>query len=128
MNRTLSLLLLIVLILAVPLRALAGVAVPCMTAHAATMPVTMQSMDHPGVQMADHDCHDAQSCDHVKSHPAQDLCKLCADCCLGSASIPVHIRLALGDRTVSDILLLPVHGYAGFMPEGPERPPRHTVS
>lgn len=124
MNRTLSSLLLIVLILAVPLRALAGVAVPCMTAHAATMP----SMDHLGPQIADHDCHDAQCCDHVKSHPAQDLCKLCADCCLGSASIPIYIRLVLGERTVSDILLLPVHGYVGFMPEGPERPPRHTVS
>lgn len=121
MIQKLASLLLIALMLAVPLRAVAGVALPCMMAgHGATTPADM-----PKAAAADH-CHDEQPCDEGRhAHPAG--CKLCGDCCLGSVSIPVSVRLPLADPPSSDVLILPFRAYASFMPDGPERPPRSTV-
>jgi hypothetical protein len=123
MAKKLTHLLLIALMLVVPLRALAGVAMAC------PMGSEAMQMQHaiPGEMPSGH-CQDMQhgQGDMDQQH-AQGGCNLCADCCLGSASVPVAVRFASFDKSRSPLISLFDLAYSGFQPEGPERPPRSSA-
>lgn len=124
MPKKLASLLLIALMLAVPLRALAGVGMACsMADHAA-----MQMSHDMGHDMPAGHCQDMQSASaDMGAQHAQDGCNLCADCCLGTVSIPAAVQFAFAGKPGSDLVFSLAHAYAGFLPDGPERPPRHAV-
>lgn len=120
--------LLIALILTLPLRAVAAVAVahcPMERAPAA------QSAMHGADEMQAMHCHDMDHGDaagHLQPNPhAQGSCGHCADCCIGAFSLPVSFRMDLPDPAVSTVIPLFERAYAGFQPDGPERPPRSSA-
>jgi len=70
-------------------------------------------------------CHEPE---HPDAPPAQHDCKHCAVCALASAPpIPVGATLAIMPATHS-YTSHPVASFSGFIPEGPERPPRPTLA
>lgn len=123
MIRRLSVVLLAALFLAVPLRALAGMAGPClMPGHVCI------GQDAVKAAAAGEPCHDAHpGGEGMASAVGVDVCTLCGDCCMGSTGLPVPFLVMPGGRPSSDLLLPPVPGDSGFLPEGPERPPRRSV-
>ena len=120
MVRKFHALLLIALMLVLPLRALAGVAMPCPMESQGAM--QMQDDEH-GMP-----CHDMQQahCDHERSH-GHGGCATCGDCCVFSAGLPVSFRLGLIDPPSISPSPLFEQAYLGFQPEGPERPPRSAA-
>lgn len=124
MNRTLPRLLLVVLLLTLPLRVVAAVT---MVACAAHMPPAAHAMehDHPGGMPHAHD-HGGGHGHHDSAHHAATSCSACGDCCLGMFSLPLATPLQFGNATFIPALFIATP-YAGFKPEGPERPPRRTV-
>ena len=133
MTRKFSTLLLITLILTLPLRAVAGMTMAGCAGHDLAaehmQAMAQQSMDacHSS---AGHDdqaghghCHDADTpIKHVGG-----TCSACGDCCVGVLSIP-SVEFSLfnpGSPSVQISFL--AQPYAGFQPEGLDRPPRHTV-
>ncbi len=120
--------LLIALILTLPLRAVAAVAVahcPMESASAA------QSAMHGADEMEAMHCHGMdhgeQDGPRQPNPHAQGSCGHCADCCVGAFSLPASFRLPVPDQPVSTVIPLFERAYAGFQPEGPERPPRSSA-
>jgi hypothetical protein len=71
-------------------------------------------------------CHEAEPSDHHA--PAQHDCKHCAACALGTAlPVPAADSVAITPaphRYASQPAVL----FSGFVPDGPERPPRPTLA
>lgn len=71
------------------------------------------------------DCHETGQPD---TPPAQRDCKHCAACALAS-TLPIPVSgtpaiMTVEQRYASD----PVARFSGFVPEGPERPPRPPLA
>ena len=130
-------LLLISLMLALPLRAVAGIAMNgCSPNHHSAGSV---SSEHSGAQtMQDiSGCHEGKhapssstdNCNH--DHGTNDkhgagTCSACGDCCVGALSIPTIALAVLTHQPASIAIAFVGRTYAGHHPEGPERPPRYT--
>ncbi len=102
--------------LALPLQAFASAAMlDCAFAHTAEI---------EQVVLADHamdGCHDSGQ---PESPPASHDCKHCSACALGAVlPIPSGDSIAIPPPAVS-FTALPAAAYSGFVPDGPERPPR----
>jgi hypothetical protein len=70
-------------------------------------------------------CHEP---DQPDSPPAQHNCKHCAACALASVlPIPVTDHAAVVPVSVR-FLSQPAASFSGFVPSGPERPPRHFLA
>ena len=139
MPRKLTTLLLICLMLAVPLRAAAGVAmIACATSHQTVGHVSeghseaSSMQDMPGCHESgqvfspalDH-CQD----DHGSSGKhAGSTCNACSSCCVGAFSLPAATQTALGLEPGSSLIAFLDRPYAGFHPDGLDRPPRHTLA
>lgn len=120
MAKKLTHLLLIALMLVLPLRALAGVAMACPMGERGAM-----QMVH---EMPSGHCQDMQhEQDDMDRQHAQGGCNQCADCCLASFSLPVSNQFGLASHSPSILNPLFIQAYAGFKPEGPERPPRSST-
>ena len=106
--------LLLFVMLALPLQALAAASM-----MACAFP---QAEARHEMAMADgHGCHDSE----VPELPAGSHdCKHCAACVLGSV-LPVPSADRVADSLPAAAPAIhPDAGYAGFIPDGPERPPR----
>ena len=108
--------LLFLMMLALPVQTFASAAMlDCtFTDQAAMAPMAMA-----GEMMAG--CHEPQQPD---SPPAQHNCKHCAACALASVlPIPATDRAAVVPVSIH-FLSQPAASFSGFVPSGPERPPR----
>lgn len=112
--------LLLLLMLALPLQGFASASMRgCTLSDPAPEPeVTAVGM------MAD--CHETEPSDH---HPrAQHDCKHCAACALGAAlPVPVAGTAAIAPAP-SRYAAQPDSVFSGFVPDGPERPPRPILA
>jgi hypothetical protein len=137
MPRKLTTLLLIGLMLALPLRAVAGLAMfGCAPGHHTAGLVSPEHSDAQSMQ--DMPCHEGKpapatahdNChqDHGSTGKHANTCSTCGDCCVGALSIPVISQTALISEPDSVLISFVDRSYAGFQPEGPERPPRHALS
>jgi hypothetical protein len=106
--------LLLFVMLALPLQALASAG---MLACALAQPDA-----HHEMAMGDGDgCHDSE----VPEHPAPSHdCKHCAACALGSVLPAPSAERVADSLPAAGPAAHPDAGYAGFIPDGPERPPR----
>lgn len=119
---------LIAMIMTLPVRALAGMNLVHgpMGAEAAAP----SAVDMAGDVHAMH-CHEGDR--GQPDAPAQPDghahagCAVCADCCIGAVSPPVPFRFAFLDKPRSAPIPLIEQTYAGFQPDGPERPPRSAA-
>jgi putative hemolysin len=114
--------LLLLLMLALPLQTFASAAMQsCMAPH----PVLPEQVAMADAMMAD--CHEHKQSD---SAPAQQHnCKHCAVCALASA-LPVPAAadtLAIVPATTR-FISHPAASFSGFIPDGPERPPRTSLA
>ncbi|MGE5318728.1 MAG: hypothetical protein ACM3KD_00975 [Hyphomicrobiaceae bacterium] len=114
--------LLLLLMLTLPLQAFAYSAMQVCTIvdQGAAEQVAM-----PGEGMAMAGCHTP---DHPHSSPAQHECKYCAACALASA-LPIELAgstpvVPLAHSFASQ----PAASFSGFIPDGPERPPRPSLA
>jgi hypothetical protein len=129
-------LVIIALIATLPLRAVAGVAMahcPMDAAPATQAPVAMPVSDATqAMHCHDMDDGDAQGSMARAHEPAPDqhtqgACSHCVDCCVGAFSLPASFRFSLPDSSPSSVIPLFQPSYAGFLPDGPERPPRSST-
>lgn len=136
MTKKLTTLLLISLMLALPLRVVAGVAMfGCAVSHHASAGQMSQEM--AGESMAG--CHSAGHGDTAPSHGnchengdtptkhAGSTCSACGDCCVGALSIPAGVQTLFDRDLASSLISLPDAAYVGFQPQGLDRPPRNAV-
>jgi hypothetical protein len=125
---TLHRFLLMLLMLALPLQSFASVAVPgCMATDAAQASLpAMAPMAMDGEMMAG--CHEHEQPD--SSAPTHHDCKHCATCALASAlPIPVTDTGTPAIVPVSTRFIAhPAASFSGFIPDGPERPPRLSLA
>lgn len=122
MARTLKLSLLAVLLLTLPLRAVAGVAMLSCMAHHAGMAVAVTA----DMGAADH-C--AQASEHAPTQPSAKFgaeCTLCGDCCVAGAALPILVAVSPLLPSNDGPPVIRSSAYPGFEPDGPERPPRST--
>ena len=110
-----------VLMLTLPVQAFAySVMQGCVLPYQGAAEPTVQ-MAMPAEAMAN--CHEADSSQH-QGLPAQYECKFCAACGLASA-MPIEF---VGSPPVVPIAHSfapqPAASFSGFIPDGPERPPR----
>jgi hypothetical protein len=113
--------LLILLMLALPLQAFAAASMlGCALSHRAA-----------GEQMAMVDgmmagCHETEQPD---APPAQHDCKHCAVCALASALLPIPASNTPAILPVTHHFTShPAASFSGFVPDGPERPPRPSLA
>ena len=114
--------LLMLLMLVLPLQALAATSMlDCALSHQAVVePLAMADDMMAG-------CHETEQPD---ASPAQHDCTHCAACALASAlpmPMPITDRLAIAP-VPHCFTSQPAASFAGFIPEGPERPPRATLA
>jgi hypothetical protein len=114
--------LLLLLMLALPLQALATASMRvCGTASHPAMAEQMAMADEA---MAN--CHEPDQ--QPETPPAQHDCKHCAACALGAAlPIPAADTPAVAPTPVR-FLSHPAAPFSGFIPDGPERPPRISLA
>jgi hypothetical protein len=102
------------LMLSLPLQALASVSMLACALDAVPAHLTPAPM-----QMAT--CHES---DHPDSAPAKHDCKHCAACALAAAlPVPLNARLPLAP-SAQCFMIQPAVSFNGFIPSSPERPPR----
>lgn len=70
-------------------------------------------------------CH---SPEHPDSAPAQHECKFCAACALASALPTEFVDSTLVVPIADRFAAQPAASYGGFIPDGPERPPRPALA
>ena len=129
MKHPLRVILLLVLLLALPLRGFAALTDDVASAqHRDGVPT-----EHaPGMDAIATHQHNADSVSHSdgKSAPTDTyatLCALCGDCCTGAMSGSIfgpNLADIPPTSVAIDFAALP---YAGFIPERPERPPRTSL-
>ena len=60
---------------------------------------------------------------------ASNACDTCAKCCLAGAAAPPSVNLQSPDAAPVRIVFTRISAsLSGFIPDGPERPPRHDLS
>lgn len=147
MNCVLKTFLLWLMIAALPLQGMAAVVkASCGPRHHAMPPVAMAMMEHHHAAAGDAHDHtsahqhtsaqdhtsaatstlEPQALDdlvHAKS-PKSSHCSACAFCCTGSAAPPTTLSLMQAPVHVEAIDLPSAVSFTGFIPAGPERPPR----
>ena len=106
--------------LALPLQAFASAAMlGCMVPQ----PATPERMVMADEMMAG--CHEQEQPD---APPAQHNCKHCAACALASA-LPVPVTDTPAIAPVPErFMSQPAASFSGFIPDGPERPPRSFLA
>jgi hypothetical protein len=106
------------LMLALPLQAFASASMlGCALSHQAVV-LESAMADDP---MAMAGCHESQ---HPDAPPTQHDCKHCAACYLASA-LPIPAFAAPAVMPVSTAFIAhSAASFSGFIPDGPERPPR----
>ena len=74
--------------------------------------------------------HSAAKAPAVQSHKhASNACDTCAKCCLAGAAAPPSVNLQSPDAAPMRIVFIRASAsLSGFIPDGPERPPRHFLS
>ncbi|MDO9008196.1 MAG: hypothetical protein Q7U80_08230 [Thiobacillus sp.] len=109
--------LLILLMLALPLQAFASASMPgCLFQQPAAGAMADVMMDG---------CHEPVQ---PESSPAQHDCKHCAACALGSV-LPAPVNDSVGIMPLRHGLIpSSASAFIGFIPEGPERPPRSVLA
>ncbi len=121
MVRILKLCLLTALLLSLPLRAVAGMAMPSCAMHPAGMPLAAAGAADGG-----HCAHGAEDETAASAAGLGADCTLYGDCCVAGAALPM-LAMAMPLVPSGDgPLFLPPVPHAGFEPDGPERPPRST--
>ena len=107
------------LMLALPLQALASASMlGCALAHeAAPEPMAMADGMMDG-------CHEPEPADQT---PEQHDCKHCAACMLGSA-LPATVESTAIAPVPQRHAAQPAALFSGFVPDGPERPPRISLA
>lgn len=112
--------LLTLLMLALPLQALASVSMLDCTLSHQTVPESVAMAD--GTMAG---CHEPEPSDRPAE---QDDCKHCAACALGSA-LPVSAADGAATTPVpQDYASQPADPFSGFVPDAPERPPRLNLA
>lgn len=92
--------------------------------HAVSAPHTHDGADaEPGSDRAQND-EKVASIKPAKL-PVSSYCSACSACCAGAAAPPPSISLTPTFLTVEAATLSAVVSFGGFIPAGPERPPRH---
>ena len=139
MRSKLTTFLLISLMLALPLRAVAGMVMfGCAPNHHTASLVSHGTSDTHSMQGMP-GCHEAEQApassdnhcyqDHASSGKhVSNTCSACGDCCSGVMSEPIISKTASGHESKSDLIVFLDRTYIGHHPEGPERPPRNTLS
>lgn len=113
--------LLMCLVLALPLEAFASASMlACALSHGAEpQPLASVAADVPPP------CHAEEAPEQA---PAEHDCTHCAACYLASA-LPIPARIVLpADQPAQDYAALSPARFAGFIPDGPERPPRPRLA
>jgi hypothetical protein len=113
--------LLLLLMLALPLQAFASASamLGCTGSH----PAAAEHAAMTDEMMAA--CHDHKQSD---SAPVQHDCKHCAACAL-AAALPVPAAAASAIMpTATRFIPYPAASFSGFIPDGPERPPRVSLA
>lgn len=112
--------LLLLLMLALPLQAFASAAMlGCAFAH--------QAVAEPEV-LADAAMAGCHASDESEAPPARHDCKHCAVCALASA-VPIPASDMPAMQPVAQAYpSCPAAAFSGFVPDGPERPPRLTLA
>lgn len=74
--------------------------------------------------------HPAAKAPAVQPHKhASNACDTCAKCCLAGAAAPPSVNLQSPDAAPMRIVFIRASAsLSGFIPDGPERPPRHFLS
>lgn len=112
--------LLMLLMLALPLQTFASVTMlDCgFSDQASAEPMAMTDAMVAG-------CHDPEQPDNP---PAQHNCKHCAACALASVlPLPITASIAIEPRS-NRFISHPAASFSGFVPSGPERPPRRFLA
>ncbi|MHB1213990.1 MAG: hypothetical protein ACYCY9_03285 [Thiobacillus sp.] len=105
-------------------------ALPLQTFASATMldcgfsdQASAEPMAMPDARVAG--CHEPEQPDNP---PAQHDCTHCAACALGSA-LPLPVTASVAIEPLSNRFISPpAASFSGFVPSGPERPPRHVLA
>ncbi|WP_223467795.1 hypothetical protein [Massilia soli] len=139
MDRTLKTLMLWFLMALVPLQAgAAAMGMSCGPAHqqrmAEAMPVFMEHREHASDTAHHHDGADASAAlaDSATSADASDAsehaghatCSGCSDLCVGAVAPPSSFNSLPAFSGAETIVIAPAPSVAGFVPDGPKRPPR----
>jgi hypothetical protein len=85
----------------------------------------MSDDDHETMSIAD----TGSSPDHGSKGQHQhkgSFCSSCASCCVGAVAPPVSLNHTLPPSLPETVHILAAPLIAGFIPAGPERPPRHV--
>jgi hypothetical protein len=113
--------LLLLLMLALPLQTFASAS--AMLGCPGSQPVTAEPAAMADEMMAD--CHEHKQSDGA---PVQHNCKHCAACAL-AAALPVPAAAASAIvPTATRFISYPAASFSGFIPDGPERPPRVSLA
>ena len=64
--------------------------------------------------------------DETPKLPLSSFCSACAACCAGAVAPPPTVSLDPAVFSARASVLPPVVSFVGFIPPGPERPPKHV--
>jgi hypothetical protein len=128
MNRTFQTLLLWILMIALPMQATAAVMkASCGSSHHAMQADHMHS-DHVSAS-TDLACKGSPAANADKSieHDGHSTCSACASCSVAAAPPSAHVKTAEFNTFIKSALASS-SVLAGFIPAGPERPPRSFLA
>jgi hypothetical protein len=131
MKHPLKALLLIMLLLTLPLRGFAAVAGFAEPAHGHDgVSMSHQAGMHDDICMHEHQAGPMSHHDHPKGHGGEHAggCTVCGACCTGAISVSFFSITQAHVVPSSQVIAFDDQIYAGFIPEGPERPPRTSPS
>ena len=87
---------------------------------------TDHSLAAPPTGFASHAHQHAVAVHHVAHKKIGNACYSCAKCCLTGAAAPPVLWSAAADLTAARVVFFPSSApLSCFIPDGPERPPRH---
>jgi hypothetical protein len=125
------------LALAIPVQGFAAAQLGCASPHPLQMSSNISNMSMPAMSMTDmqHDAgmiqHSAHHQQHQQlpadpahsHHSASSSCSSCSACTIG-AMLPLALDKLMHLPLPADVhIAMTAHGYVGYMPENPERPP-----
>lgn len=68
----------------------------------------------------------SEEAQQVSKLPVNSFCSACAACCAGAVAPPSSLSLDPAVFSARASVLPPVVSFVGFIPAGPERPPKHV--
>jgi len=119
MRHTLKAVLLIMLLLTLPLRGFAAMTAYGETRHHDGMAVSHHAISGAAA-MHDHSQHQQHD---QHNHGKNDSCSVCGACCTGAMSISFFSTVTANVAPASQVIAFYDRPYAGFIPEGLDRPP-----